>query len=157
MNIEAGRLEEEAQKRRDRLKNLKRHVSESSHSANHDAAELPLPKPVFRNYTPSDDELRLNQLPKAKPESIENEIQSPTEATKPEPLIEEVDLATLAPRKPDWDLKRDAAKKLDKLVRRTQKAIAELIRERLKSDEDVLADAVNSYSETVHEDNSDDD
>ncbi len=35
----------------------------------------------------------------------------------------------LAPRKPDWDLKRDVAKKLEKLERRTQRAIAQLIRE----------------------------
>jgi len=34
----------------------------------------------------------------------------------------------LAPRKPDWDLKRDVAKKLEKLERRTQRAIAQLIR-----------------------------
>ena len=39
------------------------------------------------------------------------------------------DLTTLAPRKPDWDLKRDVSKKLEKLDRRTQRAIAELIRE----------------------------
>jgi len=37
------------------------------------------------------------------------------------------DLVNLAPRKPDWDLKRDVAKKLEKLERRTQRAIAELI------------------------------
>jgi len=47
----------------------------------------------------------------------------------------------LAPRKPDWDLKRDVAGKLEKLERRTQKAIAELIRDRLK-EENSLADAV---------------
>uniref|UniRef100_A0A671LTV6 Coiled-coil domain-containing protein 12-like n=1 Tax=Sinocyclocheilus anshuiensis TaxID=1608454 RepID=A0A671LTV6_9TELE len=51
------------------------------------------------------------------------------------------DLANLAPRKPDWDLKRDVAKKLEKLERRTQKAIAELIRERLKGSEEELAGA----------------
>ena len=34
----------------------------------------------------------------------------------------------LAPRKPDWDLKRDVSKKLEKLERRTQRAIAALIR-----------------------------
>ena len=33
----------------------------------------------------------------------------------------------MAPRKPDWDLKRDISKKLEKLERRTQRAIAELI------------------------------
>lgn len=46
--------------------------------------------------------------------------------------IEEIDLGNLAPRKVDWDLKRDINKKLEKLERRTQRAIAELIRERLK-------------------------
>jgi len=35
----------------------------------------------------------------------------------------------LAPRKIDWDLKRDISKKLDKLERRTQKAILELLSE----------------------------
>ena len=38
------------------------------------------------------------------------------------------DLINLAPRKPDWDLKRDVAKKLEKLERRTQRVIAQLIR-----------------------------
>ena len=50
------------------------------------------------------------------------------------------DFVKLAPRKPDWDLKRDIAPKLEKLERRTQRTIAELIRERL-ADED-LANAV---------------
>ncbi|ESO06492.1 hypothetical protein HELRODRAFT_160668 [Helobdella robusta] len=48
-------------------------------------------------------------------------------------IVEEVDLLNLAPRKPDWDLKRDVAKKLEKLERRTQRAMGELIRDRLKS------------------------
>ncbi|KAL5509361.1 hypothetical protein EMCRGX_G004721 [Ephydatia muelleri] len=39
-----------------------------------------------------------------------------------------LNLANLAPRKIDWDLKRDIAKKLEKLERRTQRAIVELIR-----------------------------
>ena len=55
-------------------------------------------------------------------------------------VINELDFVSLAPRKPDWDLKRDVAPKLDKLERRTQKAIAELIRERLKEED--LANAV---------------
>ncbi|OWK02464.1 hypothetical protein Celaphus_00010605 [Cervus elaphus hippelaphus] len=40
------------------------------------------------------------------------------------------------------DLKRDVAKKLEKLEKRTQRAIAELIRERLKGQEENLASAV---------------
>lgn len=47
-------------------------------------------------------------------------------------VLQDLDISSLAPRKPDWDLKRDVAKKLEKLERRTQKAIAELIWERLQ-------------------------
>ena len=46
--------------------------------------------------------------------------------------------------KPDWDLKRDIAGKLEKLEKRTQKAIAELIRDRLKEED--LANAVTAAS-----------
>lgn len=51
-------------------------------------------------------------------------------------VLQDLDISSLAPRKPDWDLKRDVAKKLEKLERRTQKAIAELIWERLKQGKD---------------------
>ncbi len=37
----------------------------------------------------------------------------------------------VAPRKPNWDLKRDVAKKMEKLNRLTQKAVVELLREKL--------------------------
>ena len=47
-------------------------------------------------------------------------------------VSDEVDLLNLAPRKPDWDLKRDIKSKLERLDRRTKRAIAEIIRERLK-------------------------
>ncbi|XP_043921941.1 coiled-coil domain-containing protein 12 isoform X2 [Protopterus annectens] len=98
----------------------------------------------LRNYAPEDPVLRERQLPKANPASIEDKVKDQLEAAKPGPVIEEVDLANLAPRKPDWDLKRDVAKKLEKLEKRTQRAIAELIRERLRGQEDDLASAVGS-------------
>nr|XP_013817702.1 PREDICTED: coiled-coil domain-containing protein 12-like [Apteryx mantelli mantelli] len=78
------------------------------------------------------------------PHLVEDKVKDQLEAAKPEPIIDEVDLANLAPRKPDWDLKRDVAKKLEKLEKRTQRAIAELIRERLKGQEEELASAVGS-------------
>lgn len=34
----------------------------------------------------------------------------------------------IAPKKPNWDLRRDVQKKLDKLERRTHKALYKLIR-----------------------------
>ncbi|KAB0404272.1 hypothetical protein E2I00_006934 [Balaenoptera physalus] len=96
----------------------------------------------LRNYVPEDEDLKRRRVPQAKPIAVEEKVKEQLEAAKPEPIIEEVDLANLAPRKPDWDLKRDVAKKLEKLEKRTQRAIAELIRERLKGQEDNLASAV---------------
>jgi len=66
---------------------------------------------------------------------IEAEVKDQLESGKPAPLIEkEIDLATLAPQKIDWDLKRDAEKKLKILEKRTQRAIVDLIRSRLKQE-----------------------
>ncbi|EOA98534.1 Coiled-coil domain-containing protein 12 [Anas platyrhynchos] len=104
-----------------------------------------LPREIkLRNYDPEDEELKKRKVPPAKPASVEDVVKEQLEAAKPEPIIDEVDLANLAPRKPDWDLKRDVAKKLEKLDKRTQRAIAELIRERLKGQEEELASAVGS-------------
>ncbi len=36
-------------------------------------------------------------------------------------------IVSIAPKKPNWDLRRDVAKKLEKLERRTQRAIVELM------------------------------
>ncbi|XP_033269183.1 coiled-coil domain-containing protein 12 isoform X1 [Orcinus orca] len=78
---------------------------------------------VLRNPSPSSRAAFAGSSP-----LVEEKVKEQLEAAKPEPIIEEVDLANLAPRKPDWDLKRDVAKKLEKLEKRTQRAIAELIR-----------------------------
>ena len=39
------------------------------------------------------------------------------------------ELLSVAPKKANWDLKRDVAKQLEKLERRTQKAVVEIVRE----------------------------
>lgn len=69
-------------------------------------------------------------------------------------VLQDLDISSLAPRKPDWDLKRDVAKKLEKLERRTQKAIAELIWERLKqgNDDDLTAIVAMTDNKAVDED-----
>lgn len=68
------------------------------------------------------------------------------ESAKSAVVINQLDVTALAPRKPDWDLKRDVAKKLGKLEKQTQKAIAELIRYRLKESKQIedLAAIVNA-------------
>ncbi|XP_040211165.1 coiled-coil domain-containing protein 12 [Rana temporaria] len=145
MEGSVGRLEEEALKRKERLLQLrKKRVREDGGGGE----DLPEEKEErhrelkLRNYTPQDEALKERQVAPAKPIPVEEKVKDQLEAAKPEPIIEEVDLTNLAPRKPDWDLKRDVAKKLEKLEKRTQRAIAELIRERLKGQEENLATAV---------------
>ncbi|XP_065483443.1 coiled-coil domain-containing protein 12 [Caloenas nicobarica] len=146
-----GRLEEEAKRRRERLRALRERTLQNKDSGERenkrlkedDEEETVKHKELkLRNYEPEDEELKKRKMPKAKPVSVEDKVKDQLEAAKPEPIIDEVDLANLAPRKPDWDLKRDVAKKLEKLEKRTQRAIAELIRERLKGQDEELASAV---------------
>nr|XP_034340499.1 coiled-coil domain-containing protein 12-like [Arvicanthis niloticus] len=132
------RLEEEALMRKERLKDLRekawckdRGDGKPQCKRLRDVEEE-YKEPRFQNYVPEDRDLKRWQVPQAKPVAVEEKVKKQLEAAKPEPVIEEVDLANLAPRKPDWDLKRDVAKKLEKLEKRTQRAIAELIHEWLK-------------------------
>ncbi|KAI8985392.1 cwf18 pre-mRNA splicing factor-domain-containing protein, partial [Pilobolus umbonatus] len=103
----------------------------------------------FRNYTPQDEKLKEHaQI--STPDDIKDNIESETKNFTKEALAqaaekekEEVDLFNLAPKKPNWDLKRDVEKKLDKLERQTQRAIYQIIRTRLEADENAnLADIV---------------
>ncbi|VDN92698.1 unnamed protein product [Brugia pahangi] len=86
--------------------------------------------------------------------AVEKEIADQLADTQDTRAVEQIDITTLAPRKIDWDLKRDIAEKLEKLERRTERAMAQLIRERLKAGKTELVDAVNSgaYSELQPDD-----
>jgi coiled-coil domain-containing protein 12 len=90
---------------------------------------------MFRSYRPIDESLKEATLPTVKPAEITEEVEDQLVAGKQKHVMEQVDLTSLAPRKPDWDLKRDVAKKLEKLERQTQRAIAELIRDRLMAEQ----------------------
>ncbi|XP_012056734.1 PREDICTED: coiled-coil domain-containing protein 12 [Atta cephalotes] len=140
-----GSLEEEALKRKERLQALKRKNEEGKENAN-DMIEN-LPKPKFRSYKPQDENLKSNMIEDAKPGDVESVVQEQLDAANSKVVIEELDISNLAPRKPDWDLKRDIAKKLEILERRTQKAIAEEVRARLKRGQQDLAAYVNNHKE----------
>ncbi|KAI5637436.1 cwf18 pre-mRNA splicing factor domain-containing protein [Phthorimaea operculella] len=128
-----GSLEEQALKRKERLKNLKRKAPAGEDAPSKDAGEsVVLPKPKFRSYKPQDETLQEAKIEDAEPVAVEEEVKDLLEAGKEKVVLQDLNITSLAPRKPDWDLKRDVAKKLEKLERRTQKAIAELIWERLK-------------------------
>ena len=97
-------------------------------------------RPSFRSYQPESESLKEDVIPEAQPGDVSEHVKDVVSKENQGLVINELDFVSLAPRKPDWDLKRDVAPKLDKLERRTQKAIAELIRERLKEED--LANAV---------------
>jgi len=110
--------------RRKRLKTMK---------ARKDAVEAG-EKPVlkFRNYQPQTEALKEHKL-------------APVELPAVEEAVEEVlaqgaavggegGALNIAPKKPDWDLKRDVQKRTAKLHKRTQRAIVELIRRRLEEE-----------------------
>ncbi|KAG2189401.1 hypothetical protein INT44_004543 [Umbelopsis vinacea] len=141
-------MEAEAEKRKQRLQALRKRKlqSEAKDQTNGEKTEL-----SFRNYTPTDEELQKNTSI-ATPDDIKNTVEQETRNITKEALEEaermhkeEIDLFSLAPKRANWDLKRDVEKKLETLDKRTQRAIAEIIRERLKSDSKTgtgIADAV---------------
>ncbi|XP_059218170.1 coiled-coil domain-containing protein 12, partial [Stomoxys calcitrans] len=93
-------------------------------------------RPVFRSYKPQNEITPCQIIPKMAAGDIEEVVGNQLDLLNHTIAIDEIDIANLAPRKPDWDLKRDVSKKLSILDRRTQKAIAELIRERLKTNQE---------------------
>lgn len=150
-----GNLDQEAMKRKERLKAL-REGKLKTLNGNSEEKEENFPKPLFRNYTPNDQELKSNTLPKPDLTEIRNEIKEQLDSGKPKSLIEkEIDLATLAPQKIDWDLKRECEKKLRLLEKRTHRAIVEIIRDRLKGDKNSdLAELVTVGSRDFRDQNS---
>jgi coiled-coil domain-containing protein 12 len=59
--------------------------------------------------------------------TLEMKVTDQLIASKNIKVGDSLDLKTLAPRKVDWDLRRGISDKLEKLDRRTQKAVTQLI------------------------------
>ena len=78
-------------------------------------------------------EIELKQA-KADAEILLRQDRSTTETNLSADGSEMPSITSIAPKKVNWDLKRDIAKKLNKLERRTQKAIVELLREKLEAE-----------------------
>lgn len=139
--LSIGSLEDEAYKRRERIKSLKRKFESTDKSKSTPAAG------TTENTPPSEDANDEPQQEILASEDVVAVMESELDTLKEPLVIEDIDITNLAPRKPDWDLKRDVAKKLEILEKRTQRAIAELIRERLKSNQDTVdLQAVNVLS-----------
>lgn len=76
-------------------------------------------------------------------------IQEETDKKNEKPL----DLFTLQPKKPNWDLKRDLARKMEILDQRTDNAIARLVRERIEGEKKKGSGRANGSSALTQEEN----
>jgi len=102
-------------------------------------------RPMFRNYKNDEENATIAQTVNIVDITEIQAVKEQLEEMKSPLQITDIDVSNLAPRKVDFDLKRAIAKKLHRLEIRTQKAISELIRERLKNqnEENDLAMNVN--------------
>ncbi|EIE85714.1 hypothetical protein G6F46_004371 [Rhizopus delemar] len=147
-------MDQEAQKRKERLAAIRKRKIESTAAQKNRSVEDAEKALRFRSYTPNDETLK-NHVEIFTPNDVGDTIESETKNFTKEALAEhaekekeEVDLFNLAPKKPNWDLKRDVEKKLQRLDKRTQKAIYEIIRMRLEKDKDANFAEVVANAET---------
>merc|ERR1711957_332766 len=87
----------------------------------------------FRNYTPRTPELKTFCLDRVSSASVEQEIDSEIEDTLQAGEDQDAVLA-IAPRKPNWDLKRDVERKMQLLQARTDRSVVQLIRQRIQAE-----------------------
>ncbi|KAG0720723.1 Coiled-coil domain-containing protein 12 [Chionoecetes opilio] len=141
-----GSLEDEAKRRREKLLALKRRRrgeegQEEEHRQEGEGGEgdkaqggeeLPAPQVLFRNYNPESESLQTVSLPSEDPADVDTLVKTQLEDGEKAKEEVQVEITNLAPKKITFDLKRGIQPQLDKLERRTDKAIAELIRQRLK-------------------------
>eukprot|EP00029_Vermamoeba_vermiformis_P001711 TRINITY_DN11927_c0_g1_i1.p1 TRINITY_DN11927_c0_g1~~TRINITY_DN11927_c0_g1_i1.p1 ORF type:complete len:123 (-),score=21.36 TRINITY_DN11927_c0_g1_i1:45-413(-) len=103
-------------------------LAETSNTAQkNDNNKTPLLK--FRNYVPRDPELKKGVL------KIEEDIVKDVKAQLAKYGAVQEDetlLLNVAPKKVNWDLQRDIEKKMDRLEKQTLRAIADIVREKLK-------------------------
>ncbi|XP_063934181.1 coiled-coil domain-containing protein 12-like [Zophobas morio] len=88
----------------------------------------------FKNYSPRDPTLASLKLMNPCQMQVELTEIRKNDNNDESILNKDIDLGSLAPRKITWDLERDLAKKFRRLERKTGKAIAELVKERLQGE-----------------------
>jgi len=134
---QVGQMEENARKRREKILAMKKRKTENQNGNSDtnakDKSIIPKPELKLRSYQTETESLKRKQIDQTKPADIEANIQEQLESQKSVPTIEnEIDIFKLAPKKIDFDLKRDLKNRLEKLERRTNRAVSEIVREKLK-------------------------
>ena len=133
-----------------KLKSLKRKQPDNDEQENGEAAALhagpPSPPKITdkylsgRNYDPETrgPKLGFESAPDEDQETLEDRAAQIAEETRQRAEKEEkdekpIDLFKLQPKKPNWDLKRDLASKVERLNVQTENAIARLVRQRIEA------------------------
>ncbi|KAG0204238.1 hypothetical protein BGX28_003766 [Mortierella sp. GBA30] len=128
-------MDEASKKRKERLEQLKKRKLESTVNGAQDVSLS------FRNYNPINERLKADDSKIATPADIGDTVEKKMEGVvemviqeEDEKRAKDVDIFTLAPKKPNWDLKRDIEPKLLKLEKKTRAAVIELIRRERPND-----------------------
>ncbi|KAI6150674.1 mRNA splicing factor [Pisolithus tinctorius] len=146
-------LQEALEARKARLFALRKRKEEGATDDNRGAVLL------NRNFDPETRTLRKHGLNGAITEdTLEEDVDGMAEkiiAEDEQQRAEELNVFNIAPKRPNWDLKREMDKKLAKLERKTQEAIHTLIRQRLAAQkgqsEDIMG-AMNAQERAQEED-----
>eukprot|EP00898_Chlorokybus_atmophyticus_P005309 jgi/Chlat1/577/Chrsp103S01007 len=93
------------------------------------ASRVPFPSiPEFHAPAAAPDNAAADNAAADNPQAIQLSRSCSTDEYQSVLCVQDA-LVSLAPKKPNWDLKRDVAQKLEKLERRTQRAMIALMRE----------------------------
>ncbi|KAG1814910.1 mRNA splicing factor [Suillus variegatus] len=121
---------------------------------------------LSRNYDPETRTLKKHSKNDVlTTDTVEKDIEGVAEkilAEDERQRAQELDVFNIAPKRPNWDLKREMEKKVAKLERKTQEAVHTLIRQRLasqKGQSDDILGAMNAQEKAldVEDQPSDDD
>ncbi|KDN53280.1 hypothetical protein K437DRAFT_97238 [Tilletiaria anomala UBC 951] len=137
-------MEAAAQSRKEKLAALrKRKADEDAGMVSRDAAkprnmdddegmdEGLLIKRSFRNYDPKNRQMKKTAAGQGIEDTVEQAVEGLQERVLKEDEAkrqEELDLLNIAPKRPNWDLKRDLKKRLGKVERKDKETILVLIR-----------------------------
>uniref|UniRef100_A0A1I7SQK9 PRP18 homolog n=2 Tax=Bursaphelenchus xylophilus TaxID=6326 RepID=A0A1I7SQK9_BURXY len=147
--FELSPLEQNALERRKRLEDLRKRTLEKRRNGNADDEEGPLMLLNPRSYkTVTSNIINVGDEVRDVLQKTEQDIQTIIDDAKNIQLGDDLDISVLAPKKVDWDLKRGIQEDLDKLERRTNRAIVQIVRQRLQREKDLdLAKTVDMIQE----------
>ncbi|KAJ2613072.1 hypothetical protein H4S08_002400 [Coemansia sp. RSA 1365] len=156
-------LEAEAEKRKARLqalsKSLKKggQISDSLES-NNSSLKLKNYKAALEKESrfssrssrlPENYDSTLNDNRHNEQDTVENSVAGLVETAVQQDDIGELDISAIAPKRANWDLKRDLQKRLDQLKPKNDAAVADIIRKRIQDSSNLeeLHSAVEAHSQ----------